>query len=102
MPKGKRRIQVVMTPATKLAADLNKLAEKINKFLAPKYDSASIRQYLNDARGQIGMAATQAGQLPETWKPGKAKKPLTTAQLTKLKERAAKLAEKIAEAEAQG
>jgi len=101
MPKGKRRIQVVMTPATKLAADLMKLAERINKKLSPKFDSANIRTYLNDAREQITMAATQVGQLPETWKPGKARKTLSADALKKAKDRLAKLQAQIAEAEAQ-
>ena len=101
MPKGKRRIQVQMTAAIKFSADLNKIAERINRYLAPKYDSANVRAYLNDARSQIGMAAAAVGQLPETWKAGRAKKTLTPEAIKKMKEKAAKLLERAAEAEAQ-
>jgi hypothetical protein len=90
-----------MTPAVKFAADLNRLAERINRYLATKYDSANVRSYLNDARSQIGMAAAAVGQLPETWKAGRAKKVLSPDAIKKMKEKAAKLLERAAEAEAQ-
>lgn len=96
----KKKVHVEMSPATKFSTDLMKLAERINKYLNPKYDSANVRGYLNDARSQITMAATTVGQLAETWKPGRAKKPLSAEQLKKLEAKAAKLAEQIAEAKA--
>jgi hypothetical protein len=99
-PKGKKRVQNVSSPAVKLAGDLLKLSEKCNRFLAVKYDSANVRVQVNAARESLSAAAALAQELPETWKPGKPKKALTEAQIVKLKAKAAKLAEQIAEAEA--
>ena len=100
MPKGKKRVQVQMSPAVKFAADLLKQAEKCNRFLAVKYDSANVRAQVNAARESLSAAAALAQELPETWKPGKPKKPMTEAQIAKLKAKAVKLAAQIAEAEA--
>lgn len=99
MPKGRKKVQVVMNPATKLSATIMKFSERINKLLAPKYDSANIRTYLNDAREQLSAAAMQVQQLPESWKPGRGRKQLSPEQIKKLKDKAAKLLEKVAEAE---
>jgi hypothetical protein len=94
----KKKVHIEMTPAVKLAADLLKLADKCNRYLAPKYDSAGLRAPLNAARESLSAAASLAQSLPEGWKSGK---PLSVAQIEKKKKLLAKLKAELAAVEPQ-
>jgi hypothetical protein len=98
-PKNSKR-KARGTAVERLQGALTKLNASLTRLLEPKFKSAGIEHFLTSARTSVVEAGLPVrDELPAEWKPTSVRA-MTPERLEKLRERAARLQERLEAAEA--